>query len=355
MVYYYAKQASIYIVLSSLLVVLSSYLATQLWNPIVEAAVVTPNTVCLKPDSITPNNISLEYIDPSLFPPPDFKVAFLGDSGSGDGLQSVLDLIDSEGAQLVIHAGDQDYIEDADGAALFQSKVLATLPDVPYFAADGNHDNWAWYIDFYNDQLTNAGITGVDATSSNYSFAYQGLKLVFTKEGGNPTFIDTELNSDQHIWKICAWHKNQTAMQLGDKNNGQGWGDYETCLDYGAIIATAHEHSYSRTRTLSDVVNQIVDSTCTEADTLCVEPGKTFVFVSGLGGKSIRTQIRCLPTSFPYGCNQEWAKIYTSDQGAEYGAVFIDFYVDGNPRKAAGYFKNTNGDIIDQFTIISGN
>jgi hypothetical protein len=82
-----------------------------------------------------------------------------------------------------------------------------------------------------------------------------------------------------------------------------------------------------------------------------VAPGATFVFVSGLGGKSIRDQKRCLPTTFPYGCNGEWASIYTSNQGAIPGALFIQFHVNGDPNMARGYFKNVNGAIVDQFTI----
>ena len=75
------------------------------------------------------------------------------------------------------------------------------------------------------------------------------------------------------------------------------------------------------------------------------------MFVSGLGGESIRDQERCLPTTYPYGCSDEWASIYSSDQGAKFGALFIEFHVDGDPGKARGYFKNVDGQIIDEFTI----
>ena len=129
------------------------------------------------------------------------------------------------------------------------------------------------------------------------------------------------------------------------------WSPYENCRRWGAIIATAHEHSYHRSKTLVHTLTQTVDPTCSEPNALCVRPGRTFVFVSGLGGRDIRNQDRCLPTTFPYGCNQEWANIYTSDQAAEYGALFITFNVDGDPRQAHGYFKNINHEIIDEFDI----
>ena len=82
-----------------------------------------------------------------------------------------------------------------------------------------------------------------------------------------------------------------------------------------------------------------------------VAPGATFAFVSGLGGVGIRDQERCLPRTYPYGCNGEWASIYTSNQGAKFGALFIEFHVDGDPGRAHGYFMNVDGEIIDDFTI----
>ena len=84
-----------------------------------------------------------------------------------------------------------------------------------------------------------------------------------------------------------------------------------------------------------------------------VTRGATFVLVSGLAGQSIRNQDRCLPTSYPYGCKGEWASIYTSDQNARYGALFIEFNVDGDPNKARGYFKDVGGRVVDQFTVTS--
>jgi hypothetical protein len=77
------------------------------------------------------------------------------------------------------------------------------------------------------------------------------------------------------------------------------------------------------------------------------------VFVSGLGGRNIRNQDRCLPTTPPYGCNGEWATIYTSDQGTRYGALFIIFNMNGDAYQAHGYFKNIDGQIVDEFDIVA--
>jgi hypothetical protein len=139
-------------------------------------------------------------------------------------------------------------------------------------------------------------------------------------------------------------------MQVGGKGDEAGWGVYEESRKGGAIIATGHEHSYSRTHLLSSCQTQTVAST---SDTLILtedqtgtpqDEGKTFVFVSGLGGKSIRNQeLR----------GHWWAAIYTATQGANYGALFGTFNFNGVPNMAHFYFKDIDGVVADDFYVIS--
>lgn len=129
-------------------------------------------------------------------------------------------------------------------------------------------------------------------------------------------------------------------MQLGYKQNETGWSVYETCKDAGAIIATGHEHSYSRSYVMDDITNQHIVEV---SDTLEIAPGKTFVFVSGIGGKDIRPQEL-------HG--DWWGGIYSSTQNANPGALFCTFNVGGNPRKASCYFKDIKGNVPDRFEIV---
>ena len=48
-------------------------------------------------------------------------------------------------------------------------------------------------------------------------------------------------------------------------------------------------------------------------------------------------------------------RTYTApeDQGVNFGALFIIFHVNGQPDKARGYFKDIDGDVIDEFEIVS--
>jgi len=305
---------------------------------------------------------------------PDLKVAFIGDTANGEAFRSVLNLIRSEGAHLVVHQGDFDYGSNPAGFFATIDSVLGA--NFPYFASVGNHDIGSWrtdcsdpdgcYAQFLKDRMARLGVEpdDPDLNDQMYSVTHRGLKIVFVGQdsviAGDNTYapyIRARLSADAHTWKICSWHKNQNAMQVGGKSDEMGWAVYETCKDLGAIIATAHEHSYHRTKTLTSVQMQAVDPLCPDPNRLCVAsgtPGKSFVFVSGLGGNSVRDQVRCLPSTYPYGCNGEWARIYTSNQGATFGALFIVFHVSGDPNRAHGYFKNLNGQVIEEFDITAG-
>lgn len=295
-------------------------------------------------------------------PEPDLTVAFFADQGRSEDAEAVLDLVAEEGADLVIHTGDFDYEGDP---ALWDAMVTEALgAEFPYFVTMGNHDKSAWDgPDGYQRVAWErvADLPGVECTGEygeRSVCTYEGLWFLLSAVGldgesraGHADYIEAECEAAPHLWKVANWHRVQTEMQVGDKSNQVGWGVYEESLACGAIVSTSHEHSYARTRTLTSMIDQKVDSTCASATALCVGPGRTFAFHSGLGGHSIRDQERCFPGEFPYGCRSEWASIYTGTQDATFGALFITFHVDGDPGRAEGYFKNIDGQVVDSFTI----
>ena len=289
-------------------------------------------------------------------PPANFTVAFIGDQGPTSDALAVLVLIQSEGADMVLHQGDLDYEHDPSAWDQRINDVLG--PDFPYFASIGNHDTGAWseYQQKLADRLARipaATCTGDLGVKSSCS--YQGLFFILsgvgTKGVDHEAYIRNELAQTTAIWRICSWHKNQRKMQIGGKDDGTGWGVYEACRESGAIIATAHEHSYSRTKTLISMQSQSIDPEWPHPQQVRVAPGASFVFVSGLGGISVRDQERCLPSTPPYGCSGEWASIYASQQGATHGALFCAFDVSAQADKARCYFKDIGGVVADEFTI----
>ena len=301
--------------------------------------------------------------------PINFKVAFIGDQGLGPDAEAVLRLIQSEGAQAVVHSGDFDY---ADDPAAWEAQIDAVLgPDFPYFASIGNHDVREYfaaggYQDRLEARMERLGIAWKGELGVRSSFSYQGIFIVLTAPGvffpGDLTgtyrnFIRQELALDTSTWRVTSWHKNMREMQVGGKVSETGWGVYEAARRGGAIIATGHEHSYSRTHLLTSARQQTVASTdntlvlSRDNPATPADEGRSFVFVSGLGGQSIRNQERCLPTTPPYGCNGEWASIYTSDQLANYGALFAMFNYEGDPSLARFYFRDIDGFVPDEFLV----
>jgi hypothetical protein len=229
--------------------------------------------------------------------------------------------------------------------------------DFPYFASIGNHDRKAWggprgYQAKLRARLARiegarcSGDLGVRSACS-----YRGLFFILSGIGTSPmdsdddprhvAYIKDQLANTDAAWRICSWHKTQRAMQLGGKGNDVGWQAYEACREGGAIIATAHEHSYSRTHLMDRFRSRRVVS---RSNILVLEKGKSFAFVSGLGGKSIRDQERD---------GHWWAAKYTEDQDADHGALFCTFNADGDADRAYCRFRDISGRVPDRFEIIN--
>ena len=292
--------------------------------------------------------------------PANFKMAFIGDQSLGPNPVAVMNLIKAEGAQAVMLSGDLDY---TDNPAAWEAQINSVLgADFPVFVAIGNHDAAAWsgpggYQQYVTNRFNHLGITWSGDLGVQSSFHYQGLFFIITApgiagfdNGASDIYIRDQLAADTSAWSICSWHKDQKLMQAGGKEDETGWGVYEEARKGGAIIATAHEHSYSRTHLMSSMINQTVAST---ANSLTLTKGNSFAFVSGLGGNSVRAQ--------SLGGNW-WASIYAltclpadpvCQPNGNFGALFGTFNVDGQPNKAVFYFKDINGRTIDRFTVIS--
>jgi hypothetical protein len=283
----------------------------------------------------------------------NLKVAFVGDDGAEQNNTDVLNLIKKEKAAFVVDGGDLDY---KNNPTLWDKHVSGIMgAGYPYFVAMGNHDQaqWPGYSKKIADRMAKLkGETCTGSVGVQQACSYRGIFMLLLAPGmagsDHPKFIQKQLAASKAKWKICSWHYNiaSSTTSLGKA----GADVYEACRKGGAIIANAHAHYYMRTKTLVDMRKRIVDPNCKLPSLVCVALGKTFIFISGLGGKSVGTQPDC-PPKYPYGCKNEWAKIYASEQKATYGALFIVFNYKGNVNRAHGYYKNVDGKVVDEFDI----
>jgi hypothetical protein len=141
------------------------------------------------------------------------------------------------------------------------------------------------------------------------------------------------------------------------------------------MIATGHEHNYARSMNLNNVGDRSHDhGAFGDPKNLELSSGKTFVFVSGVGGASLRP-VHCARAQKSW-----WATVFSNNyllqngsltysQCAKddlretvepggpthynYGALFITYGVDGDARLAKAQFKTVDGLVIDEFTIRS--
>jgi hypothetical protein len=286
--------------------------------------------------------------------PQPLTVAFIGDQGRSRSTWSVLQLIRAEGADLVLHQGDLDYRNEPIRWDHLITDALGA--DFPYFVSVGNRDTQAWYGPNGYQELLQArlnrvaeakcsGDLGVQSacTFRGLFFVLSGIGTISSKadDKDHVAYIREQLAQTDAKWRICSWHINQESVQVVRKVEAFGWEPYEACREAGAIIATGHKHVYSRSYLMDNFETQSVAST---SETLTIEEGRTFAFVSGLGGHSISDMDQ----------NGSWfAKVYSSKQGADFGALFCTFFINGDPNRASCYFRDINGNVPDRFELIS--
>lgn len=291
--------------------------------------------------------------------PAGLKVAFTGDQGLGEDPERVLRLVLDEGAEALFVQGDFDYEDDPAAWDEMLTRILGA--DFPVIALVGNHDEARWYgaggyQELLAERMERAGLGWTGELGVQATLHYEGLFVVQTAPDvfddgyDHEAFIASALAADGSIWSISAWHKLMADMQVGGKGDETGWGVYEESRRGGAVIATAHEHSYSRTHLLSSMEQRTVASTAeplvlaADDPATAADEGRSFAFVSGLGGSSIRDQERT---------GDWWASVWTDTQGAEDGALFATFHVNGDPRLAHFYFKDVAGAVPDDFMVQS--
>lgn len=294
--------------------------------------------------------------------PENYTVAFFGDQGLSSDAKAVLNLVSSKEADLVIHAGDFDYDNNPEN---WDDQINDILGDTfNYVSAVGNHDLNKWEgLEGYQSKIynrlerTGARCTGSVGLSMFCSFA--GLTFFF----GGPSLgtsslilqdstiltqaIEDGFNQFGGSWRFCVWHFNRHDYQIGSKSNEVGINMYEKCREMGAIIITAHDHSYARTHLLSNFENHTIAST---DNNVTISLNETIAFVVGTGGQSI------VPCQDDLELNPWWSQALcsTSEPPLEFGALFCSFNYSGlGERTARCWFEEVDGDIRDDFFLES--
>lgn len=319
---------------------------------------------CLCPENADTNEWIGNNPNPLEFTPPNTIIAMFGDQGLSDDSKNVLRMIKDENASAIIHLGDFDY---QCSASMWDEQITSILGETyPYYSVLGNHDALGFFVengyqDKIKERLIRNGLISKCRGDIGYRYicSFLGISISLNNVGmyDNRSVAFTksafELMSSS-IWRISGWHKNQRLFQIEKKSDETGYSIYDESRRQGAIIATAHQHCYSRTKLMFDFksLQYGLDSGNDILNPLIIKGGQTILHSTGTGGDSLR---RCAGNREK---NPWWAS--TSCLPAlKYGATFCKFNYNGDPTLAYCYFKQINNDgsttVVDEYYLRSEN
>lgn len=281
-------------------------------------------------------------------------VAFLADGGMTDDSVAVLQLINDEDADVLVHSGDYDYHDNPDAFSRLLNETLG--PDFPVIAVIGNHDREAWsgYRAHFSKRVARAdglrcsGDLGLQSTCS-----YEGITVVQSSEelcsltsGDDETYpaacgkygqyepeqyARTQLESSASPWKICSWHLPNHRYQVGEKH-GVPLSLYDACRRNGAdFVVTGHNHAYARTYPMRNFATQEIG---TRSPPYTLGDGQSITAVTGASGRSFYETSDTVDASY-------WETTHTD---GDFGVLFCTLYPNGT---GSCYFKTTAGEVID--------
>lgn len=295
----------------------------------------------------------------------EVKIAFIGNSGIGTNAVNVLNLINKEESDLVVHLGNLGYeASPAEFADMLETNLEETIPFVAVIGSEEfavkNWDNYESELDYLAEDLDCEGTYG-----NKMACYLEDVSLILSGVGtdymtsGHESFITEKLKVASE-WKVCAWHKANKDLRISskDENDNLGLNYYELCKNAGAIIITGYDQAYARTKLLTSldpVINSQYD--------MLLDDGSV-VFISGLGGHG----------SDKFDCTLHndddwWHTIFTpnyylnegdssvkscdSDVVSEFapGVLFITFNYEQDPNQAKAQFITIEDEIIDSAYI----
>ncbi|ORZ35402.1 hypothetical protein BCR44DRAFT_1434142 [Catenaria anguillulae PL171] len=295
---------------------------------------------------------------------PNTKIVFMGDQGLTNDAEQVMLMSRDWGAHAIVHLGDIDYDDDPSAWDSLLDRTIGSK--FPYITVIGNHDIAKWsgsggYAEIVARRIRDSGMACSGDLGVNMECNVRGVQIVFSGVGtygrNHEAYMRSRFAASQAVWKVGGWHKNQRAYQAGGKSDETGYGVYDACREFGALIATAHEHSYARTHLMANFEQRQqvapparktrVNVENPPMEQVAIRPGQTFAFVSGLGGKSVRPASSDLK-------RRPWLSVVATSESRNVraGALLCTFHVRGDPNLAECEFKDAvTGKVFDRFTV----
>jgi hypothetical protein len=310
----------------------------------------------------------------------------MGDTQAGVNFGSVLKLAASEGAHVIMINGDFGYDNSPD---TWKQRVLNSIDIEKHLVIGslGNHD-----IGGKNEYLSafqsfRTSFNGLNKKCTGTSGIAQGHDIIITDEVctfGNvsivssaigqvftPAYLESQLAKKlaavpKDQWKLVGYHFTLQSMNAGIKGSEVSPNFFDLIRQYGAIGAQAHTHSVMASCPISSpFISGSTPPQChasfgSDLEARFVAPGTSVYLDSSIGGNEVRSRARC-QTPNSADCKHMVDLIssqgYTRIDGISKtglpnaGAMFIVFNQGRDPKKAAVYFKTTDGKTVFSFKI----
>ncbi|ORX42003.1 Metallo-dependent phosphatase, partial [Piromyces finnis] len=305
-----------------------------------------------------------------------FTLAIIGDSGTTKEAKKVMELSSFD---ALLHLGDFDYNCLPDKYFI---EVLNQQRSYQFMGVAGNHDaipqcNKDIAQKFLNNiyyhmvsDKNNKTTCEFSASKYMWSCVYKNMRIIGLTPGVSGadsrkeqlSFLKTHLRDAKEDWKICSWHfydkyyHTGKYQQYGNIVSGDRDGDesfYDYCKDHGAIIFSAHDHVYARTKVMLKFTKPVIDKFDENADGTVVQirNGATFNILSGTGGYEVYVE-QGEQKNYNHW-RKKYAKGDNNENAKRFGGLFCNFNVDGNNRKAYCQFLRINSSekVFDSFYI----
>lgn len=172
-------------------------------------------------------------------------------------------------------------------------------------------------------------------------------------------FLKKHLQNAKEDWKICSWHYYDKYYHTGRYQSpynlvsGEGESFYDYCKEHGAIIFSAHDHVYARTRVMSQFSEPVIDQYdgVENGKVVQIRPGATLNILNGVGGFYIYIE------QGEQMLYEHWQKKYARGKNDinkdKFGGLFCTFNYKGNNKKAFCELVRLNDDnkVFDSFYI----
>ncbi|MBT3721580.1 hypothetical protein HN789_06330 [archaeon] len=293
--------------------------------------------------------------------PEEIVIAFLGNQGYNQTSEDVVQLLMDESPDLIVLNGNLGFDSYDDW-----SDMMSYL-EIPFISSIGIYDVAEWedyksdIESSFDDDLVCTGETGDQMTCEfkGISFVVSGVGTTYGTQD-HDDFINDSLQTD-HDWKFCIWNKANKDLRISNKEevDNLGVSYYDLCREAGALIVTGYDKAYARTKMLSSL-NPI-----TPIVTELLEPGKTMIFMSGLGGVGNDMYDCAL-----HDTDTWWSTIFTENyylrdetevvkdctttinNAFNYGVLFVTINDGGVERRASADFLTLDSDFVDSTTIL---